>query len=193
MSLDDRILTFALGCLVGFVLSYVVTQFRHERAVQGKGRWPTGNQAALMLVVMLTAFAAFASQKASNDSEDALVRIDKQQKDLIMTQERIERVSVCNQEFLTKTIVALNERTTYTSSATAANVALQKAQSTFLQVFIVEPPATPEQFNAALDLYLKKLKDFTTLAGLSADKVEKNKYPTADDLTACLTGAKLKQ
>lgn len=95
MDLGDRIGWLILGCLIGFVLGYIARSLRdikeeldevdelvkhvsgadNEQAEARKKEWwqrrLRGPDFALLAVVVITAYAAFMSQSASNDSKNA--------------------------------------------------------------------------------------------------------------------------
>ena len=134
---------------------------------------------ALFLVVLLTAFAAFTSQKTSNKVQDNSNKVS-------AAQASQSRFVACNGEYLAKTIAALNARTANTAAQNAANVTLQKAQSKFLGIFVLKPPVTPEQGLAALKMYLVAQNTFFTTSATTKNNVKNNPYPTSKDFQACL-------
>lgn len=84
MSLDERIVWSLIGCFIGFVLGYIVRILQdikeeldevddivkdnvHKRDELGAVSWDFVSRVALFLVVVLVAYSAFVSQRASND------------------------------------------------------------------------------------------------------------------------------
>lgn len=190
MGLDDRLWYLLLGCLIGFVLGYITRALRDikeelqevEHVVRKKDergfmRYPLVADLALILVVVVTVYAAFASQKASNDVKDA--------------QDRIAQVTKCNQVYLTRALEALNERSTYSSDQAKANVNLQQKQLAFLTILLDVPPPTPAEGRKALTDYYKAVQEglekFIDLSGKTLAKYRANPYPTEDELQACLS------
>lgn len=188
MDLTDRLSWLIFGCLIGFVLGYIARYLQEikqeldevdqivkqdrKRDERGIMRYPILADIVLLLVVIMTVWAAFASQKASNEVEDA--------------QDRISRITACNQEYLAKTIKALNERTTYTRQQVEANVKLQRAQATFIAVILEDPPASDSRRGEALRHYFKALTDFVSVNSKADAKAENYPYPTNDELSSCI-------
>jgi hypothetical protein len=182
VTFDERLGYLLLGCAIGYVLRILQVWFvskmktgRH-RDERGFMRRPLIADVAIVLVVLLTAFAAFKSQKASND--------------VTSTQDKVERVSTCNQLFLTDTIEALNERTQFTRELTAANSDLQKAQADFLNVAGKNPPPSDAEAEDAFDTYLEALNQFNRLSDKTVDKVGAFPFPSTEALVSCLSDAK---
>ena len=205
MDMSDRIAWLIVGCAIGFVMGYIVRSLReikeeldevdecvkhcreeHEHEVRKRGRNSRGaampgylGNIAVLIAVLITVFAAFASQKASNDVEGA-------QDQLELTQETIKQVSLCTQETLSNTVSALNERTTYTVAQAEANVDLQKAQSRFIAVLVTRPTPSDDTKAMALNGYFDSLTSFVALSSQTVNKIENNPYPTTEDLQNCL-------
>lgn len=88
MDFSDRMEWLFLGCLIGFVVGYIVRSLREIKATvdevddivkqnkdeHGALSWKTASNLSLFLVVALTVWAAFVSQKASNDVEESYQR-----------------------------------------------------------------------------------------------------------------------
>lgn len=186
MTLDDRIGYLLLGFFIGFVLGYLVQSIRIikekvtsvENKLDKKEEGSINRQFAanvvLFLVVMLVAWTAFSSQKISNDVK--------------VTQGEVTRVTTCTQEYLSKTISALNERTKYTSEQAKSNVELQEFQTKFLKVLLTKPPNEINS-ESALKLYVKNLQEFADISKKKAEKVDQNPYPTNPQLTECVANA----
>jgi len=194
MAFDDRLLLFLFGCIIGFILGYIVRSLRaikeeldevdeivkekfpnHTRNEDGIVRHPLVMDLALLLVIVLTVWASFASQKASNDVQE--------------TQDQQTRSTLCVQQYLSKTISALNERTTYTQEQAEKNVELQKAQAKFLGLLLHKPPYSEKRRTEAVDRYVDTLTDFVEVSGKASDKVDANPYPTNEELRDCLRAA----
>ena len=207
VTLDERVGYLLLGVLIGFVLGYFTHHIRNiEKSVKNvedvicktnrnEGgfmriprwneltgrlpfRFPSWQRVALFLVVVMTLWASIQSQIVSNDQQ----RVSDQQKVAAdrdrQTQESISKVTFCNQQILSKTIAALNERTTYTKRQTEANITLQTSFLEFLKVIAFKPPKPQSERTAAFDGYVVKLNNFVELANKSKDKAIKNPYQT---------------
>lgn len=192
MTFDERISWLILGLLIGFVIGYItavlhriertvdevdniVTKQRDER---GFMRYPLLADATLLIIVLLTVWASFQSQRVSNEVQD--------------TQEDQQRVTVCTQQYLTKTIQALNERTEYTAASSLYNVELQKAQAAFLRLTLKEPPLSSERIEDGLRDYVNSLTEFVDISAQTRAKQLQYPYPTEDEFENCVAGTKEK-
>lgn len=99
MEFDERLGWLLLGCAIGFIMGYIVRSLHDikeelhkvdnhvtHRDERGIMRFPLAANTALVIVVCITAYAAFKSQKASNDVKD--------------TQDDLAHVALCNQQYL---------------------------------------------------------------------------------------------
>jgi hypothetical protein len=191
MAFDDRLTSLLLGLVIGFVLGYFVRLMReikkeldevekvvkdlgdhdndqngkHKREETGFMRYPMVANVAILLVVGLTAYAAFLSQKAVNDSQDAVT---------------------CNRQTLAEVIESLNERSTYSTDMAKANIELQRSQSDFFAVLLHKPPYSDARRSRAVRKYYEDLQTFLSLAEKNQGKLSNNPYPTIDDFSGCL-------
>ena len=189
MSFDDRLGWLILGCLIGFVLGYISRLLQEVKATvdevesvvkdeQDKGdhgfvRNSLIMDAALLAVIVLTVWASFSSQKASNDVQ--------------ATQDKIARITYCNQRFIEQTISALNARTEYSQRQLSSNADLQKSQAAFLSVLLKKPPAAIPEREQAFQKYFEKLTNFVTTSARSNEQADANPYPTNDEFQDCLS------
>lgn len=180
VTLDERIWYLLLGCLIGYIVRILQEKLgrrkKTDRDERGFMRNPLLADIALLLVVIVTVWAAFSSQRASNE--------------LRYTQDRITRVTVCNQQFLQQTIRALNDRTSYTNAQVEANIELQREQARFLSVYFVDPPTTEEQRTAGLARYFQALTTYLSKSQNAAQHLKQKPYPKAKQLDRCLGSAK---
>ena len=188
MTFDERVSYLVVGLAIGFAIGYITRAVQKiekkvdhmdkmiNRNEHGFMRYPLLADFAMFLVVIVTVWAAFQSQKSSNAVEQA-------QKDQ-------EAVTACTQQYLTKTITALNERTEYTTEQSAYNVELQKAQAAFLRLALVEPPLPDEQIENGLRSYFTTLTEFVDASARTRVKQQKFPYPTEDEFSNCVNGAK---
>ena len=186
MDFNDRLFYILLGSLIGFVAGYVVrtlqdirdemrsmnTNLRRDRNEDGLLRYPVFANTLLFLVVVLTAYSAWASQHASNEVE--------------RTQARISAITQCNNDILSATVAALNERTTYTRNQSDANVDLQMAQAETLRILLREPPSPELEQEAAAQEYFAALLRFVETSNKARANAERTDYPTVDQLQKCL-------
>lgn len=188
MNFQERIGWLIVGCMIGFAVGYIVRYLQEikdeldevDDIVTKLARDPNDDgfvsshivgDIALLIVVLLVVWAAFSSQSASNDAKD--------------TQRRFAQTTTCNQEYLTKTVRALNERTEFTQQQASANVDLQKAQADFFALLLRKPPESVAVRTDAAQTYLRTLTDFVAVSGKSAKKVEQYPFPTPEELSAC--------
>lgn len=196
VNLDERVTYLLIGCLIGFVLGYFTRYLQKiEKKIEivddklstdaprdegGFMRKPIVADIAIVLVVVLTAYAAFVSQLAVNE-----VKADNEQDE--RQDAVIAAVLQCNTEITEATIVALNERTTFSAENNQANVDLVKAQLEFLTLGLTsEPPLTPEQFEGVLQNYISSANSFTEVADQQKGKALAFEYPEKGALQACI-------
>jgi hypothetical protein len=182
----DRIVFLLIGGFIGFVLGYLVRSVRaikeeihvmenkiDKRNVEhGAARTDLLMRIGLLLVVLLTAYSAFSTQRANNASRD--------------TQNALIRVTTCTQQYLDKTITALNERTTYSREQSDAVLELQTSQAHFLSQ-ILDRSKTPDERVAALQDYFQALTKYITISMKSSHKVAENPFPTSSEFQTCMT------
>lgn len=204
MGLDDRLWYLLTGMAIGFVLGYftrsldrlkdevaeikeeldevdeIVKEERNLRQHNEDGFVkPTGAMGiALFIVIAVTVGAAFLSQRASNDAQNA--------------QDKLADVTSCNTVLLSKLTDVLNERTTYTGAQANANIELQQAQSTFFDLLLHRPPFSEHRRYLAAQHYQESQHKFLDLTKKSANKVEDNPIPSKQELERCLTVARQK-
>ena len=194
MPFSERIGWLLLGMAVGFIAGYIVRALRelkddvhdvkeelHEvdeivkHKLFGDDGFMNNRIVADVLMVVVLAivvWAAFASSKASrdvsavNDKQD--VSID------------------CTEDYLARTVEALNDRTTYTQAQAQANVELQKAQAEFLALIFRRPPYPQEKQEAAGQKYLNALTEFVEVSMKNVTTLEANPYPRPGEFQACL-------
>lgn len=212
MAFDDRLQSLLLGVAIGFVLGYlvrlvqgiqkgvadvkeeldevdeIVKRIDHDTSESShinsdevepirqneKGfmttRW--GANIAAILVVGLAFYASIVSQNASNDVQDS--------------QDRSSQVVTCNKKVLSEVLIALDERSTYTSELAAANIDLQQAQYDFFTLLAHKPPYSEERRMRAFLVYVDAQRVFLDLAEKSRAKVETHPFPTIEDFSTCL-------
>lgn len=99
----------------------------------------------------------------------------------------VEANASCSRDIFEKTIIALNERTEYTSAQATANVDLQQDQKEFFALLLKKPPEPEAKRSQAAQNYLSSLEKFVDLASKTAVKVDNYPYPTNEELQACLS------
>lgn len=192
MGWPERLEWLMLGCIIGFILGYIVRTLREikeeldevddivkadhglPKSERGAIHTPTIAGFMLLVVVAITAWAAFASQQASNKVQ--------------ATQDQLARVTSCNKAYLSKTIATINARTRYSQRQAVANVELQKSQARFVTLILHEPPYSEQRRRDAFTEYLNDLNTFINTSSDQANTVEQNPYPTTDELDSCIAG-----
>lgn len=202
VTLDERVTYLLIGIAIGFMLGYFTAYLKKIRKSvehveqivmkdhkeEGSVRLPSYHlppsllefkrkhfrwrSVALFLVVAMTVWAAIASQVASNESK--------------RNAESISKVTFCNQQIISKLVVALNERVESGRAQTNANVNLQKGFLDFLRVLQFDPPKPEAERREAFDGYVKKLDNFVEKADESKAKGDQFPYPTFNELSECL-------
>lgn len=204
MGMDDRVAYLVLGCIIGFILGYFVRSLRdirqtthHTDEVVTKIRDESGfikkvsaSGIALFLVVALSFFASVQSQMNSN----AVEKNQKQQKEILTAfgknQTQQKRIVTCTQSYLSKVLVAVNERTTYSKDQSLAVITLQKAQAEFITLALQDPPLESSRVEKGLRTYLNSLNAYVEIVSKTANKQAQNAYPTDEALASCLSGEK---
>lgn len=142
----------------------------------GKRRTYTGvvNGVALALVVIVTAYAAFLSQVASNKVQDS--------------QDQRDRENQCTSTIIFNTVKTLNERTQFSTQQAQANVELQKSQLEFITTLVT--PQEQADYQPKLEQYFKALKNYNMIVAKSAGKAESYPYPLPEQYAQCLAKAR---
>jgi hypothetical protein len=189
MTLTERVIWLLIGIAIGAVLGYfarslqdlkeeldevkALEEANHPKMDAGAVAWSVLRDVALFLVVIATVWAAFSSQNSSN-------RVEENQQD-------IARIAVCNQDILSKTIKALNDRTTYTQLQAESNVDLQKEQAAFLSVLIAVPPSQATARRDATKKYLDALTNFIEVTARSRNAINEKPFPSNVELLKCIS------
>lgn len=193
VSLDDRMGYFLLGCLIGVGIGYMIRYLQKidrnvmilkkhlskDRKESGFMRHPIVADVMISFLVLFTAYAAISTGITNH-------RVTENSNDTKAVGQKVERITRCNSEFLGKVIVALNERTTYTTAQADANVSLQKAQLKLLAIGLTIPPPSPADGDKAIREYYAKLNKFVDLAEKTAKKTISNPYPTISEFRICV-------
>lgn len=206
MSLDDRLWCLLLGILIGYFLGRFTRKLdkienevhevdeivktnveRRRRNEAGFMRYPVVSDVAVLLTVLLTCFAAFVTQRNSNEVEESQRELASAQQQLEATQVQLTLVTRCTQTYLGSTIEALNERTTYSGDQIRANVEVLKSQAKALQVIVGPPPPTPAAADAATREYIERLIKFFDVNEAQLNRVINTSYPTIQEFSNCLT------
>lgn len=196
MRLDSRIELFLFGCVIGFIVGYIVRSLRDIRkkvnevdeiVKKKQDRGAVSIEAlknlALFVVVILTVWAAWTSQKSSDKTQDTQIK----QK---VTQNQLVKITSCNQDFLAKTIAALNARTVYSQDQAKANVDLQSAQLKLLTLAFKKPPLSDSEGAAAVKTYFDALTTFVSFSSKQTNAIAENPYPTSTAFSDCLKNGK---
>lgn len=197
MDFNERLGWLILGALVGFVLGYIVRSLREIRedvvvikdevdeidvivkTKRDQSRADDGfmhirflRDIAVLIALLVTVWAAFASQKSSNEVKHQ--------------QNQIDQITVCTSEYLARTIRVLNLRTDAVQARADANLELQKAQSKFFKLLLEIPPLPAVDRREAADDYVKSLNKFIEISDTTKQAGESDPYPTNAEYQACL-------
>ena len=143
-----------------------------ERDTKGFMRVPWAANIAILLVIILTAWASFVSQSASNDVKDQ--------------QDSQRQTIYCVKKILSKAVSVLNERSVYTTKQIRANVQLQTDFADLFNLLLKDPPASEKRRIAAARTYQASLNHFVSISGKQKHKVETNSFPSRSELYSCL-------
>ena len=198
MGLPDRIGWMLLGCAIGFFAGYVVRYLQDmkeeldevdeivkkqlgRRAADKEGKSRDGDKGfvrndlfkdiSLLVVVIITVVAAFMSASASSKVTE--------------TQNEQGHDTDCTQQYLTKTVKALNERAEFTISQANANLDLQTSQAEFFGLLLKRPPETVRVREEAAQQYLEDLHKYITVVQKTKVKAELFPYPSDKALANC--------
>lgn len=127
---------------------------------------------ATAVCVALTAGAAILAQSSANESDKAVARV--------------QGVTLCNQRIMARTLIALNERSTFTKATADANVNLQQSQADFFGILLHRPPYSENRRTQSSYDYYHDLQEFLGLAKKGAKKVAHNPFPTIRDYNHCI-------
>jgi hypothetical protein len=192
MAYDETVWHLLLGGVIGFVLGYFTCYLRsikegvdevkdelehevalHKRDEKGFMRIPIAADIAVLVVVALTAWASFISQKSSHDVQDGQAR-----QDVVVS---------CIKTTMADTLSSLNQRAVYTVAIADANIDLQRAQREFSKVALHRPPYSVARRYQAFKSYFDQLKRFLRLAHKNKANVVEHPLPDIGDFNKCLT------
>jgi hypothetical protein len=197
MALIDRAIWFTAGWWVGFFIGWLVKRQRDTTSTLKEIRDTVNSiledrrneggfvrnryvlDVFLLVIVCITAYAAFRSEQTSDRLADT-------QEKLAETQQRLENTTACNRVYLGETIDALNQRTTYTVQQAQANLELQKEQARYLGTVLVLPQPSAAELRTSLQRYFSELGKFTRTNTRTIDEIESNPYPTPTEFSQCL-------
>jgi len=144
---------------------------RHRKDELGFVRNDLFKDVMLLVVVVLTVVAAFVSATASSKVSD--------------TQNEQVHDTDCTQEYLTKTVKALNERAEFTIAQANANLDLQTSQAQFFGLLLKRPPESVSVREQAAQSYLTDLHQYITITQKSKVKAELFPFPSNKALSNC--------
>lgn len=189
MTLNDRLEWLLLGIVIGYVVSRLGEMVKYLREIKEKVddvdkrvhskqneagfmRRPLVADLCMIIALALTVWAAVISGRSAAKVQD--------------NQDDTLRTTYCTQQFLSKTIAGLNQRTKYTQDRADANVELQKAQARFIGILLIQPPKTEEEQKRSLVNYFATLNNFIHASEQAATDVKTNPFPTNRGLAKCL-------
>ena len=155
---------------------------------RGSSKISLGN-VTLIIVLVITVYAAIQSQIASNNSKTAIESNRVAIETLKQTQVAHNRIVFCLEQYTTKTLAALNGRTTYTKEQANRNVSLQESQARFLKLLLHQPPFSEARQSQAAQDYVTDLQQFVGVNEKAQEKIQQNPFPQSDALKTCLDSA----
>lgn len=188
--MTERVSSLLIGLAIGFVLGYFTRTLqkierkvdamdrmvKKQRNEEGFMRFPLMADAMMIVILCVSVFASFQTQKVNNDLQET---------------QKAQRISTqCTQEYLAKTILALNERTENTINTSEKNVELQKAQVAFLRLTLIDPPLPDERIESGLRTYFESLTEFIDAAAAGQTKRQMYPYPTTEEFEHCTDSKK---
>lgn len=197
MDWSDRLLWLAIGGAIGYFVrtlqdikrevhevDEIVT--RRERDESGFARFPLILDAALIILFSLTIWSAFRVEISVDRANEAVAELQREEARDALQDERIATISACTLESQSKTIRALNERTSYTSEQLKSNVAVLATQLRFLEIVLVIPPVSEQIQRESLEAYVQHVDEFIRVADRTERKTDRFDYPTNQELSECL-------
>jgi hypothetical protein len=184
----DQALGFLVGACLGAIAGYlrgikkvvnetmVKVDHLEHRNESGALSFPSLQGLGMVVVIVITVYAAFMSQVASNKVSDA--------------QGIRDRENLCTTNVLFSTVEALNARTSLTVDQAKANAVLQKAQLRFIRI-LVDPNAEPGASIKELQEYFTALEKFVKIVDQAVNTYQDYPYPTEQSYTRCLNRAQL--
>lgn len=149
---------------------------RHHKNEQGLTRHPLVLDIALLIVVAITVYSAFMSQKASNEVSAAVNQNSKG--------------AQCTYTTMFGVTQAADARTSYALEQAKANQKLQKSQARMIGVLLnPKNQQNPDAGRQALANYFKDLTSFTHASSQYTEAINSNPYPKPKDYYDCLKDA----
>ena len=194
MSAHMKLFWLVIGMAIGGGVGYLVRE-RQERTTRGghlshsatkKDRKINFQSVAMLVVVVLVVLAAFRSQRSANKANDA-------QKKIATSQDQVTDVASCSQTFLTITIAALNDRTTFSSQQAQAQVDIQVANEAYLQARQEVPPVSDAALSMVRMNYINVVQHYIMVQQQNATTIKNHPYPTVDDFMNCLKDKQQKE
>lgn len=179
MRADEIAMYLLLGCVIGLIgggLTNLGINLEHnhhksrnktDRGFMKNNVW--GN-VALVFVLILSVWASFASQRATN---------------------QLQAVTHCNKIHIRDTLAALNGRTVFVESQAQANIALQKAQSEYLRAVVLDlNEYSIQEQKLILRDYIEALTVFLDFSEINLAQMKKYPYPDPLDFNECIKDSK---
>lgn len=176
MGLDERLLWLLFGCAIGFILGYIVRSLRdikdeldevanevtpkRKRTEAGFMRRFGISDLALLAVVILTVWAAFASSKASSD---------------------VHQLVTCTTKYNISQGDALTSRDGSVKSGTSSEITMWERYQQLFKIAQSNPskiPVLQRQLNTAIGQHIQDLKKLQKARSATP-------YPNPDVLVTC--------
>ena len=179
MRADEIAMYLLLGCVIGLIGGGLTNlginlEHNHHKSRNKTDRGFIKNNVwvdvALVFVLILSVWASFASQRATN---------------------QLQAVTHCNKINIRDTIAALNGHTVFVESQAQANIALQKDQSEYLRAVVLDlNEYSIQEQKLILRDYIEALTVFLDFSEINLAQMKKYPYPDLLDFNECIKDSK---
>lgn len=197
MDWSDRLLWFVVGLVIGYVIRLlqdirrevhevdeIVT--KREKNEDGFVRVPFVLDVMLIILFAATMYSVLRVEVSVDRSNHAVAQLEADRVRDQAQNKRIEEVASCTLEFTSKTLSALNGRTTTTSEQLRSDVKVLRSQLKFLEVVLFLPPVSDDIRRQALQDYVQDAQAFVEVTGRQRANVKNYQFPTNIELSKCL-------
>ena len=189
MGLSDRVSYFILGMVVGLILGYIIKSLhnidekvtevddmvKEQRDERGFMTNRLIADSLMILTLIVVVYSAVAAQLSLNTDRE--------------NRQTSRATTQCNSQILNQTVLALNERTTFSAENSQASVDLAKGQLEFLTQGVAgDPPPSASVFKAALQNYVARVDNYVEVneKAKAKGKALRFQYPEKDALLTCI-------
>lgn len=156
----------------------------HTRNEDGLLHTRVWGNVALVIVVLISLYAAFSSQAASHHTNNLAEYTNQLVKDNIEQTNEIQRTQDCTESTVNEALQIIAKRTRLNGKSSLANLNLQKAQAKFLGVS--STTSNQAEVMKAFEGYVDALSHFVDVATKVSLKGQDYPYPKAEEYRHCL-------